>query len=201
MKALFLTHYISVVLFLVIYLVKTILLLTNNDVKLANMTRVTKVPEMIVSFLFLVTGVWMFVEIGAIKNMQIIKLVAVFLSIPLAVIGFKRKNKALAVISMLLIIAAFGLAEMSRKKPYPTDNTPSAASNGMEIYKEQCQMCHGESGSAGISGATDLSKSALSRDEAIGVITNGRNGMQPYGAKLTTEQINAVADHIQTLKK
>lgn len=200
MENLLLIHKVSVILFLVIYLVKTALLLSNQITPLEKITRVTKAPEMIVSVLFLVTGIWMFVEIGAIKQMQIIKLIAVFVSIPLAVVGFKKRNKGLALMSLILIIAAYGLAEMSKKKPYGAKEI-SATANGVEIYATNCAMCHGEDGKKGLAAATDLSTSALSKEEAVAVITDGRKNMAAYKNVLSTEQIDAVADYIQTLKK
>ena len=75
-------HFISALLFLILYLVKLILLFTNKKA-LQSMTAVTKVPEMIISTLFLVTGVWLLVILGGIKLFHIIKLVFVFLAIPL----------------------------------------------------------------------------------------------------------------------
>jgi mono/diheme cytochrome c family protein len=200
MENLLTVHKVSVVLFLLIYLVKTFLLLSNQHATLERMTKITKVPEMIVSVLFLITGIWMFVEIGSIKQLQIFKLVAVFASIPLAIVGFKKKNKALAAIAMILIIAAYGLAEMSKKKPYPA-KAISEEANGVEIYKAHCNSCHGEDGTKGLGGAADLSHSTISKEEAVTVINHGKNNMAGFETVLSGKQIDAVADYIQTLKK
>jgi mono/diheme cytochrome c family protein len=200
MENLLLIHKVSVILFLLIYLVKTFLLLANRHQQLDQITKVTKVPEMIVSAAFLITGVWMFAEIGAIKQMQIFKLIAVFASIPLAIVGFKKKNKGLAALALLLIIAAYGLAEMSRKKPYPAKEI-SADANGIDIYKANCNSCHGEDGTKALGGAADLSKSMISKEEATTVIRMGKNNMAGFEGVLSAQQIDAVADYIQTLKK
>ena len=53
------THLLTVVLFLLIYLIKTFLLLTNKNEKLASFTKAVKVPEMIISALFLGTGIYL----------------------------------------------------------------------------------------------------------------------------------------------
>ena len=123
---LLLIHKICVTAFLVIYLIKTILLLSGAQSALDRFAKIFKVPEMIISTGFLVTGIWMYTQIGAIKSMQIIKLVAVVASIPLAVIAFKKKNKALAVLSFVLILMAYGLAEMSKKQPYPVSKSETS---------------------------------------------------------------------------
>src|SRR5258706_5694257 len=99
-------HIVSVTAFLLIYLVKTILIFTNTGA-LQKFTSATKVLEMIVSTLFLVTGVWLVIIVGAIKTFQIIKLVCVFVSIPLAIIAFKKMKKGLALLAFILIVAAY----------------------------------------------------------------------------------------------
>ena len=82
-------HTISVMLFLLTYLIKTILLFTKRSA-LEKYARITKVPEMIISAVFLITGIALFVLLDGIKTFQIIKLVCVFASIPIAIIAFKK---------------------------------------------------------------------------------------------------------------
>ncbi|MGB3947064.1 MAG: SirB2 family protein [Bacteroidia bacterium] len=196
------THILSVVLFLVIYLIKTILLLTNKEEGLAKFTKIVKVPEMIISTLFLVTGVYMITQIPEIKSLLIIKIVLVLASIPLAIIGFKKKNKALAVISLLLIIMAYGLAEMSKKqKSKAMENISQSNINGQELYNVSCASCHGADGKQGLMGASDLSVSALDINAKIDIIKNGKGAMAAFGGTLTDEQIRAVAEYTESFKK
>ena len=83
-----LIHKISVILFLLIYFIKTILLISNKEDLLAKLTKTLKVPEMIVSALFLLTGIYLLTQIPEIKPLMIVKVGLVFLSIPIAIVGF-----------------------------------------------------------------------------------------------------------------
>ena len=68
------THLLTVILFLLIYLIKTFLLLTNKNENLEKFTKVVKVPEMIISTLFLGTGIYLLTQIPEIKSLLIIKI-------------------------------------------------------------------------------------------------------------------------------
>ena len=144
-------HGISVMLFLLTYVIKTILLFTSKDM-LANYSKKTKVPEMIISTLFLVTGIWLFVIVGGIKTLYIIKLVFVFLSIPIAIVAFKKQNKGLALLSLVLIVGAYGMAEAGKNKPFIpakvalSGNATAENSTGAKLYFENCAFCHGADG-------------------------------------------------------
>lgn len=206
-KSIFYTHLVSVNLFLLIYLIKTILLIANKEDGLAKFTRVVKVPEMIISVLFLITGVYMLTQIPAINTLLIIKIIAVFVSIPLAVIGFKKKKKALAILSFVLIVAAYGLAEMSKKrvsKPEASESitadTPHVA-DGKIVFEANCISCHGADGQLGLMGSPNLATSEKDISSRIEIITHGKGAMQAFGGQLTEEEIQAVANYIETLKK
>lgn len=196
------THLLSVVLFLLIYLIKTFLLLTNKNEALEKFTKMIKVPEMIVSTLFLVTGIYMLTQIPEIKSLLIIKIIIVFTSIPIAVIGFRKKKKALAVISFIMIVSAYGLAEMSKKQKSKAMETISeSAVNGKELYDISCTPCHGMDGKMSLMGAPDLSISIIDMEARIQIIKNGKGAMTPFSNSLNDEQIRAVAEYIETLRK
>ena len=90
------SHRLFVILFLLHYVIKLVLLLTNRKEQLAAYTQKTRVPEMIISVGFLLTGMGMLLKGAQFTNLILLKVVAVFVSIPVAVIGFKRANKGLA---------------------------------------------------------------------------------------------------------
>jgi uncharacterized membrane protein SirB2 len=56
-------HYLVVTLFLLIYVIKTILLLSNKNDLLGKFSKKIKVPEMIISTLFLLTGVFLLTKL------------------------------------------------------------------------------------------------------------------------------------------
>ena len=105
------SHTLFVVLFTLIYLVKTILLLSDRNELLEKFKKKTKVVEMIVSFGFLGTGIFLLTQLPhtPFPATMYIKIGLVLLSIPLAVIGYKKKNKVLATLSFFLIVVSFAL--------------------------------------------------------------------------------------------
>jgi mono/diheme cytochrome c family protein len=198
-QALLITHRIVVTLFFLIYVIKTILLLSNKQDLLQKFTKTVKVPEMIVSAMFLITGVYLLFQLPSINNIMIIKLVLVFASIPVAIIGFKKGNKLLAALSLLMITASYGLAEVGKKKREKGADIISTNINGREIYEARCASCHGLDGKAGLSGASDLSASAMDKEQIMEVIRNGKNTMPPVD--ITPEQSEAVAVYLENSVK
>lgn len=195
-----LIHVIVVVIFLLIYFIKTILLISNKEDALTKLTKILKVPEMIVSVLFLATGVYLLTQIPEIKPLMILKIGLVFLSIPVAVIGFKKRNKILGALSLLMLTASYGLAEIAAKHKAKVSEEAVAADgsiNASVIYMDNCALCHGADGKLGMTGASDLSVTQLHSDSIKSVIMNGRGAMAKIQG-LTDEQAAAVAEYVNT---
>lgn len=72
--------------------------------------------------------------------------------------------------------------------------------DGSKIYKRYCVSCHGMYGNMGTSGAFDLTKSTLTIEEKMVVITNGRKLMTAFKSTLSEEEIKAVAEYTESLK-
>jgi mono/diheme cytochrome c family protein len=72
---------------------------------------------------------------------------------------------------------------------------------GKNVYNTKCMMCHGDDGKLGLSGAKDLTTSAMTRDEKIALVQNGKNSMMPFKDQLTQEQIDAVVTYVESLGK
>lgn len=188
-------HSISVTIFFLIYFIKTLLLLSNAHSTLEKFKSYTKILEMIVSTLFLVTGIYLITQIPEIKTMLIIKLLLVALSIPVAIIAYKKSNKILALLSLLFIVSAYGLAEMSRTK-----KVSSEVVDGKTLYESTCAVCHGADGKLGMAGASDLSQTQLQQNEIVQIILNGKNAMPKV--QMTEEQANAVTKYVlENIKK
>lgn len=194
------THTLVVSLFLLIYLVKTILLVSGKNDQLQSFSKKIRIPEIVVSVLFFATGIYLTVMTGNSGTWLWVKLAAVLISIPLAVIGFKRFNKNLALLSLILLIYAYGISET--KSPFfKKENTTVASVDGKLIYESKCISCHGADGKLGMSGSKDLSLSQLKPEEKINLITNGKNAMMAYKNDLNEGQIKAVAEYTETFKK
>ena len=72
--------------------------------------------------------------------------------------------------------------------------------SGAKIYKTHCAICHGDDGRKGFADAKMLPESALTLEERIQLITNGKNTMMPYSGILSEEEIEAVARYTLSLK-
>ncbi|MCA0430305.1 MAG: cytochrome c [Bacteroidetes bacterium] len=193
------THYLVVTLFLLIYLIKTILLLSNKIETLNSFTKKIKIPEMVISFLFLATGIFLATQLpfgSKYDYLFFIKVAMVLVSIPIAIIGFKKQNKLLAALSLLLITGSFGLAEVyhKRKGVSANGNTTIASNDGKALYEAKCGLCHGGDGKLAAAGAKDLSVTQNSLEEIKATIINGKNTMP--AADVTPEEADAIANYV-----
>jgi mono/diheme cytochrome c family protein len=202
-----LIHKISVLIFLVSYFIRLIGLLGNitaiQNLYAKKFMRIF--IDMFITTVFLVTGVWMLLNIpGAVlSSFVIIKIVVVFISIPLAVVGFKKSKKALALLSVVLIIAAYGLGEMAKKKPVVQDSMLSNAVGANELFVAgNCAACHGAKGNEpNVSvGAKDLTASTLTQEQIMHVISKGKNSMPGYKSSFSEEQIKELTDYVMSLR-
>lgn len=197
------THLASVTAFLLFYLVKAFFLLSGKHEKLDRFTKKTRVIEMAFSGLFLTTGIWLVALTGDLKSLQIVKLVLVFASIPLAVVGFRKKIKVLASCSILMLLAAYGLAEAAHSKPFPIRHVPAGEpAIGQYIFEHNCVQCHGQNGKKIYREAADLSLSVKDASMIASIIRNGSNKKMPaYGGLLSEDEIHAVTEYVIKLRE
>jgi len=64
----------------------------------------------------------------------------------------------------------------------------------------QCTLCHGRDGKLGLSGARDLTITALTREQMLLLVSNGKGAMMPYKNLMRPEEIEAVVDHVRSLR-
>lgn len=216
-------HKTVVIIFLLLYVIKLILLLIGKTDALTTFTKKFKVLDILVSALFLITGIYLAIYSGSTNagSWMWVKLVAVFLSIPLAVIGFKKLKKAPAILSVVLLVYAYGVSETKsprmKKADYyaalnkgdegaadlksfnPNADNYDITAHGKSIYTAYCVACHGNDGKAAISGAKDITISQLSKDEIMLKIRKGKNGMPAFGESvLSDEEVFAVTSYVLT---
>lgn len=191
------THTLVVTLFLLIYVIKTILLLGNRTDLLQRFTKAFKVPEMIISALFLITGIYLLTQQSFTSKFDYllwIKVSMVLISIPVAIIGFKKSNKILASLSLLLITGSYGLAEVYSKKKGIRRETEVVSKDGFGYYEAMCASCHGTEGDAGKSGAANLRKTIMTIDQIKEVILKGKGSMP--GISKDEAQAQAIAEYV-----
>lgn len=210
--ALYHTHKLVVTLFILIYLIKTILLLVGSSNGLAKFSKFIKIPEMVISVLFLVTGGLLVMDVANFGFLFVLKLVFVFASIPVAIIAFKKEKKPLAFISLLLLVGAYGLAEVhkaqfGKRKAFTEEviTNPDAKNydlglHGKALYNAQCAVCHGVDGTAGHSGAKNLQKSQMSNKQILDIINNGKNTMPKMEGKYNEQELKALIQYVKELR-
>lgn len=200
------THKLSVMLFLVLYLFKLIFLLTNNQRgQDALRKKGWRIFDMAVSTLFLLTGIYLLATTPQIKTLVWVKLAMVLVAIPLAVIGFKKANKPLAVLSVVMIFGVYGLAEVIKKQVVKVDTAQIDAAATPEeraaaLYTSYCIACHGADGAAMVAGASNLQTSKLTESEVADILLKGRNRMQSF-AKVPEADRKLLVAHVLTLRK
>ncbi|MCS7029204.1 MAG: cytochrome c [Bacteroidia bacterium] len=218
-------HWLSVLAFLLIYLYKLVLLTTNKIGNLEHFSKKFKIPEIAISVLFLLTGIILLINTGNTSHFLWIKIGLVFAAIPIGIIGFKKHNKILAALCIVLVIASYGMAEVNKnisKKELkvvlqhvptpniePNTNKDTLQSDlvqkqlveyGKQLYTAACTNCHGENGELGKSGAKNLKTSTLSEAEKKHIILNGK-GVMPAYRSLSEVQVQSILEYIKTFKK
>ena len=102
---------------------------------------------------------------------------------------------------LFLIISCIGLISYLSGSNVSTAEVIVTKGEGAEtVYLKHCKLCHGKDGQRMMSGAKDLSVSAMSLEERVKIITEGKGKMASYSAKISEEEIEAVAMYIETLR-
>ena len=206
-----LLHFIIVNVFFISITIKTAMLLLGKLETLETWKKKTKVFEMVLGPLILVSGIILMFNVPVVQTWYYIKIALVGAAIPLAIVGLKKNKKPLALVAWVIFLGVFGYSEGQKHKKVAVDTSEVTATGeegvlakGKLIYDAagSCNTCHGPNGE-NMLGEYSLQTSKLEKAEAISVITNGRpeKGMLPYKDKLSTEEIDQVATYIISLRK
>ncbi|MDB5258138.1 MAG: hypothetical protein JWM14_2833 [Chitinophagaceae bacterium] len=220
-------HMTVVILFMLFFGYKLILLFANKKASLAAFRQKTKVVDMILGSLILLTGGYLLYALHTFETYLVGKLILTLVAIPLGIISMKKENKLLGLLTMAIFVYNFGVAEthsltFKREKiviqpeaiapdttavPAETpasailnQNEEAALKNGKAIFTQVCAACHGQDGKLGVGGAKDLSLSKLPHVEVVQVIAKGKGLMQPYEGVLSEQEIEAVANYAEGLR-
>jgi len=80
-----------------------------------------------------------------------------------------------------------------------------AAADGKVLYETKCAQCHGKDGVAKPPGKGSRNfndpayQSSATEDSIVAITASGAGKMPAYRAKLSDEQIRAIAAHVKTL--
>ncbi len=96
----------------------------------------------------------------------------------------------------ILILCAFVLIVFS----CADKKSKTSGIDAKKLYKQYCVICHGIDGKLGLNNSKDLTKSALTMDERIMIIKNGKGAMTPFNAIMKADEIKAVAEYTFKLK-
>lgn len=200
-------HTTIVMIFLLFLLFKTVLLVFNRLELLEKVRAKTKIVEMILGILIIATGGYLLFKVGPIPNYLLIKLVLVFIAIPLGIVGIKRQKKLLAILSVLTFVYVYGMSETKSYKMKQAAFTWDATSGdavspdrGEAIYTQYCVSCHGADGEKGLYKAADLTVSSLTEVEQSTIITQGKGLMRGYQDQLSQEDLQSLILYIDNLK-
>lgn len=213
-------HVTVVVVFILLFTLKVALLLLNKTVTLELLRTRTKITEMVLGIFILATEGYLLFSLPTIAGYLIGKIIIVLVAIPLGIIGLKKNNKALAVISWLAFLYVYGVAETDSLKfkkdkfelpvsaaensedtghTILNENKEVALQNAARIYTSLCSPCHGKDGKLGIGGAKDLTQSKLTEAEKIRIIKEGKGVMPKFADQLSDQEIESVVKYLETL--
>jgi uncharacterized membrane protein SirB2 len=203
-------HRTAVTLFLFFLFIKTILLLANKTSTLDKFRNKTKIIDMILGAAILLTGFYLLYAKGFAPVYLVVKIVAVFIAIPLGIVGLKKHSKLMAILSLLLFVYIYGVSETKSYK-FKKDKVViegaeesllkgETVAYGKKLYELKCIECHGEDGQLGRFKSANLVNSNLSREETKQIIYKGKGAMPSY-KELSDQQLEALTDYLLTLRK
>lgn len=90
---------------------------------------------------------------------------------------------------------------VAKKLIASTDASKVKAVDAKKMFKNYCALCHGRKGDMTINGAKKLSKTKTTIEQRVAQIYFGKGTMTPFKGMIKDEEIIAVANYIDELKK
>lgn len=215
------SHHLVTVLYLLLLAFKLVLLFAGNKERLATVNSRTKIPRIVLEALMLATGLYLVFRspLGA-EAEYMVKYGALAAGIALGVVAFKRYNKVLGAICLLLFVYVYGMSRLhdpmlrplsARISQAVTQTGAEAAplAKGEALYSAACARCHGEDGKGNFRWKKALKEQhknllespvRMSKESIKSIVANGRNAMPAFNEDLSPEQIEAVAEYVQAMK-
>jgi len=204
-------HVTITAIFILLYLAKVYLLYTNKSVALEKLRSKTKIADMVLGTLILITGGYLVSIQPTIENYLIVKIILVLLSIPIGIVAMKKSNKPLAVATLFIYFYVFAVAKQDsltlQKEKFitpvaATDSTViSSVDEGKIIFEAKCVLCHGADGKLMLNGAKDLSVSKISSIEILEIVSKGKGLMPAFSEELDEKQLKALTIYVEGLRK
>ncbi len=221
-------HITVVMIFMFSMIFKNILMLIGMNDTLAKFRAKTKIMEMVLGSLMLLTGGYLLYITQNLAPYMIVKIMILFAVIPLGIVGFNKHNKILVTLATLLLIYAYFISKTNSLTfnygtSQPTNslieykgapaadsstvgniidqNMQNVVSNAQPIFIEKCAACHGADGRMQANGAKDLTKSDKTLVQRVKIISEGKNLMPGFKYQLSEQDIQALAVYTQMLKQ
>jgi uncharacterized membrane protein SirB2 len=191
-------HETFATLYVLLFLIKLVALFSGNELTLSRIRRKTKILEMILPTLFLITGVYLaYTSRGYVgESWFITKLILLALAVVLGILTFKKKSRVLGVLTLLIFIY---IIMLSYRKSI--DLGKPATNDGAALFNSKCASCHGEAGNKPVPGAADLRASTLDDNAILTKINNGGDVMPAFKSTLSESQKAALVQYVKGLRK
>jgi mono/diheme cytochrome c family protein len=203
------THTLVVSLYLLQLLIRLIMMAAATPEKAAKFTKAMRIPHIVLSILFLGTGIYLMTRQESIQPYAWVKLGLIVASIPLGVVGGKRNSVPLTAFAFLLLVGAMVLA--FTKPAFLRSSTTkeveeSAGGNsaqikaGQQLYIQRCELCHGGDGTKAFQGAKDLKASTMDDAAIMDIIRKGKN-MMPPNPDFTDAEVEQLKEYVKYLRQ
>lgn len=210
------THTLTVVLYVALFAVKALLILTGQRNLLTTFNGKTRILHIFLATALLGTGGYLLSRAPeGTSAYNIVKIVFLVLTMGVAFVAVKRFKASFAVLALSGFVYIFLLAktrdiflrneETRLKATLQSFETVSprpdvALARGKTIYEAACNRCHGADGRAGYRKAFDLQTSRLSDAAVLSTIAAGRNTMPAY-SYLSKQELDDLLAYVKSLRK